>query len=152
IADRITVLRDGRSIATRTTAQTTNDELIRLMVGRDLKTVFPKREPKLGDVVFEVHNLSSRALGVKNVGLEVRSGEILGLAGLVGSGRTETAQMLFGLSAKDTGEVYIQGNRVHIQSPLDAVGQRLAYLPEDRRNHGVILGMSVTANTSLASL
>jgi rhamnose transport system ATP-binding protein len=152
IADRITVLRDGRSIATRATAQTTNDELIRLMVGRDLKTVFPKREPKLGDVVFEVRNLSSRVLGVKNVGFEVRSGEILGLAGLVGSGRTETAQMLFGLSAKDAGEVYIQGNRVQIQSPLDAVQHHLAYLPEDRRNHGVILGMSVTANTSLASL
>jgi rhamnose transport system ATP-binding protein len=152
IADRITVLRDGCSIATRATAEATNEELIRLMVGRDLKTVFPKREPKLGDIVFEVHNLSSRALGIENVCFGIRSGEILGLAGLVGSGRTEVAQMLFGLSTKDVGEVYIQGNPIHIKSPLDAVHHGLAYLPEDRRNHGVILGMSVTANTSLASL
>ena len=77
ITDRITVLRDGRSIATRTTEQTTNDELIRLMVGRDLKTIFPNREPKLGDVAFKVHNLSSRALGIQNLSFEIRSGEIL---------------------------------------------------------------------------
>ncbi len=152
ITDRITILRDGCSIETRATAQTKSDDLIRLMVGRDLKTVFPKREPRLGGVAFEVRNLSSRSCGIKDVGLEIRRGEILGLAGLVGSGRTQVAEMLFGLIPKDAGEVYIEGAPVQIQSPPDAVRQGLAYLPEDRRNHGVVLEMSVTANTTLASL
>ncbi len=152
IADRITVLRDGRSVETRPTAGTTPDDLIRLMVGRDLKTVFPKPEVKLGDVAFEVRNLSSRAHAINGVDLEIRRGEILGLAGLVGSGRTEVAEMLFGLIPKDTGEIYIRNTPVEIRSPLDAVREGLAYLPEDRRNHGVVLEMSVTANTSLASL
>jgi rhamnose transport system ATP-binding protein len=152
IADRITVLRDGETIATREAKSVDRAELIRLMVGRELSAVFPKREVPIGDVVLEVRNLSNRTTGVRNVSLSVRRGEILGLAGLVGSGRTELAETLFGLTPADSGEILLRGTPVRIDSPAQAIRLGIGYVPEDRRQHGVVLEMSLAANASLASL
>ena len=152
LANRVTVLRDGVSIQTCGMAEVTNADLIRLMVGRDLDTVFPKHETTMGDTAFEVRQLSCRRLGVKNASLTIRRGEILGLAGLVGSGRTQLAEALFGLAPLDSGEVLLNGQPLAIHSPADAVKAGLAYVPEDRRRHGVILDLSIAVNSTLASL
>jgi rhamnose transport system ATP-binding protein len=152
IADRITVLRDGVTVATRAADDVDRAGLIRLMVGRELSAVFPKRSVALGPVALELRNLSNRAAGVRGVSLTIRRGEILGLAGLVGSGRTQLAETLFGLTPADAGEVLIDGTAVRITSPADAIRCGIAYVPEDRRQHGVVLEMSVAANASLASL
>ena len=150
IADRVTVLRDGQSIATRDLRDVEPAELIRLMVGRDIAAVFPKREVPIGDVVLEVLGLRSPA--IHDVSLSVRRGEILGLAGLVGAGRTELGETLFGLTPAEGGEIRLNGKPVRIQSPGDAIGLKVGYLPEDRRQHGVVLEMAIAANVSMASL
>ena len=129
-----------------------NEKLIRLMVGRELSKVFPKRTVPLGEIALELRRLSSRAAGVHEVSLDVRSGEILGLAGLVGSGRTQLAETIFGLTPADSGEMLLRGEPLRISSPTQAIGHGIAYVPEDRRRHGVILEMPVRANISLASL
>ena len=152
LANRVTVLRDGISIQTCGMSEVTNAELIRLMVGRELETVFPKHQTTLGDTAFEVRQLSCSRLGVKNASLTIRRGEILGLAGLVGSGRTQLAEALFGLAPLDGGEVLLNGQPLTIDSPADAVKAGLAYVPEDRRKHGVILDLSIAVNCTLASL
>ncbi len=127
-------------------------ELIRLMVGRDIDAIFPKREVPIGEVVLEMRGLACRAAGVRDVTLAVRRGEILGIAGLVGSGRTELAETLFGLTPADGGEIRLRGEPVRIESPADAIRLRIGYLPEDRRQHGVVLEMPIAANASLANL
>ena len=109
VADRVTVLRDGALVGTRPMAEVDRAELIRLMVGRELSAVFPKRAVPLGDVVLEIRGLGCRAAGVRDVNLAVRAGEILGLAGLVGAGRTELARVLFGLTPADAGEILLRG-------------------------------------------
>ena len=152
LADRITVLRDGESVATREAAAVTRSELIALMIGRELAQVFPKRAVPAGDVALELTGLSNRAAGVHDVSLHVRRGEILGIAGLVGSGRTQLAETIFGLTPADGGEIRRDGRPVAIASPADAVRAGIAYVPEDRRQHGVVLDMSIAENASLASL
>jgi len=152
IADRVTALRDGVLVGTRQMSEVTRADLIRLMVGRELSAVFPKTAVPLGDVVLDVHGLGCRESGVHDVSLQVRSGEILGLAGLVGAGRTELARVLFGLTPADAGAIVLRGRPVEIDSPGRAVALGLAYVPEDRRRHGVILEMSVATNASLATL
>jgi rhamnose transport system ATP-binding protein len=160
IGDRVTVLRDGETVATRAINEVDQSEMIRLMVGRELSAVFPKREVKIGETVLEVRNLSSRAAGLRNVNLGVRAGEILGLTGLVGAGRTELARVLFGLLPADSGSVFLLDrtdrsydlNEVNIDSPAKAVELGVAYVPEDRRRHGAILEMPIAANMTLAIL
>jgi rhamnose transport system ATP-binding protein len=152
IADRVTVLRDGTYVGTRMMSQVDRAEMIRLMVGRELSAVFPKITVPLGDVVLETRNLSCRHGGVNNVSLSVRAGEILGLAGLVGAGRTELARVIFGLTPADGGEIRLRGRAVHVDSPQRAADLGIAYVPEDRRRHGVILEMPVDANITLAIL
>ena len=152
IADRATVLRDGRTIATRDMKDVDRAELVRLMVGRDINAIFPKRDVPAGDVALEVRGLGCRAAGIRGVSFAVRRGEILGIAGLVGSGRTQLAETLFGLTPAGEGEIRLRGEPVHISSPAAAISRRIAYLPEDRRRHGVVLEMPVAANTTLASL
>jgi rhamnose transport system ATP-binding protein len=152
IGDRVTVLRDGRSVATHDLRTVGRAELIRLMVGRDIDAIFPKRDVEIGEVVLETRDLTCRARGLRDISLTVRRGEILGLAGLVGSGRTELAETLFGLSPADGGDILLNGRRVRIASPADAIGARMGYLPEDRRQHGVVLEMPIAANVSLAKL
>ncbi len=152
IADRVTVLRDGTRVATRAMRDVDRPGLIRLMVGRELSSVFPKIDVKPGNVLLETRDLGCRASGVGGVSLSVRSGEILGLAGLVGAGRTELARVLFGITPADSGEIRVDGRPATINSPARAVSLGIAYVPEDRRRHGVILEMPITENTTLAIL
>jgi rhamnose transport system ATP-binding protein len=152
VADRITVLRDGRTVGTAARADIGRAELIRLMVGRELSAVFPKRAVAIGDVALELRGVSHHASGLRDLSLVVRRGEILGLAGLVGSGRTELAEVIFGLRPADEGAILLAGQPVALGSPRAAIQAGIAYVPEDRRQHGVVLEMSVTANTSLANL
>ena len=152
IADRVTALRDGVLVGTRRMNEVTRGDLIRMMVGRELSAVFPKTFVEPGEVVLEVRNLGCRSAGVRDVSLSVRAGEILGLAGLVGAGRTELARILFGLTPADAGDIRLRGQAVTIHSPIRAAALGIAYVPEDRRRHGVILDMTTAANTTLATL
>jgi rhamnose transport system ATP-binding protein len=152
IADFITVLRDGESIGTKNAKELDPAGLIERMAGRPLASVFPKRDVPIGEVALELRHLSCGAAGIRDISLSVRSGEILGLAGLVGSGRTELAETIFGLHAAESGEILVQNSQIRIASPPDAIAAGVGYVPEDRRRHGVVLDMSIAANTSLASL
>ncbi len=193
LADRVTVLRDGESVGTRivnssnrytvasesdSTIQRGNDltesELIKLMVGREISQIFPPAESAPGEIVLSLKNLGCAAGGVKNVSLDLRAGEILGLAGLVGAGRTELARTIFGITPADAGEVFLRSGagfqpangtndpsvqagkmpaplqKVEIHSPQEAVAHGIAYVPEDRRRHGVILEMPIAQNMTMA--
>ena len=152
IADRVTVLRDGNTIETRAMNDVDRQELIRLMVGRELSTVFPKRVVPIGAVVLELRNLCSHEAGVRNVNLSVRAGEIVGLAGLVGAGRTELARTIFGLTPAEEGEILLDGKPVTIRNPAAAIQHGIAYVPEDRRRHGVVLDLPISQNITLATL
>ena len=152
ISDRVTVLRDGATIATRATADVEPQELIRMMVGRELAAMFPKRPVPLGDVALELAGVSNQATGVRDVSLSVRSGEILGLAGLAGCGRSELADTIFGLTPADSGEIRIRGKTARLDSPGRAIRCGVGYVPKDRRQHGVVAEMSIAENISLASL
>jgi rhamnose transport system ATP-binding protein len=152
VADRVTALRDGRLVGTRPMAEVDRSELIRMMVGRSLSAVFPKVEVEPGEVVLEAEGIGCRESGVRDVSLSVRSGEILGLAGLVGAGRTEAARILFGLTPADSGTIRVLGKAVAIDSPGDAVALGIGYVPEDRRRYGIIPPMSVADNATLATL
>jgi rhamnose transport system ATP-binding protein len=151
-SDRITVLRDGETIATHDKTAIDRRALIQTMVGRALKDATPRKAVAIGDVALELRHLSNRTLGLSNVSVTVKRGEVLGIAGLVGSGRTELAETLFGLVPSDGGEVLVRGLPVRIGSPPEAIRLGIGYVPEDRRRHGVMLEMSIAANTSLASL
>jgi rhamnose transport system ATP-binding protein len=152
IADRVTVLRDGNNAGTHEMVRVTSRQLIRMMVGRELETLYPKLEIKPGEVALELRSVCCKQSRVKNVNLAIRSGEIVGLAGLVGSGRTQLADAVFGLATISQGSVYIDGMPAEIRSPRDAVKAGLAYVPEDRRRHAVILEMPIRSNVTLASL
>ncbi|HUE82891.1 MAG TPA: sugar ABC transporter ATP-binding protein [Pyrinomonadaceae bacterium] len=152
IANRVTVLRDGRTIDTRLMSEVDRHQLIQLMVGRELSAVFPKREVELGDVVLKLSGLGCEESGINNVNISLRAGEIVGLAGLVGAGRTELGRTIFGLTPPDSGEIVLRGKHVSIRNPAQAIKNGIAYLPEDRRRHGVILDMQIGANITLASL
>jgi rhamnose transport system ATP-binding protein len=152
VADRITVLRDGETVATVKPADVTPAQLIRLMAGREISAVFPKQQVEIGDVALELKGLGHRASGIHDVSLSVRRGEIVGLAGLVGSGRTELAEVIFGLHPADTGAIEIEGAPARVTSPSEAIALGIAYVPEDRPRHGVVLQMPIAANASLASL
>jgi rhamnose transport system ATP-binding protein len=152
IADRVTVLRDGRTIDTRLMSEVNRQQLIQLMVGRELSAVFPKKTVAVGEVVLELRQLGCSEAGIKNVNLSVRAGEIVGLAGLVGAGRTELARTIFGLTPADDGNILLRGEAVRIKSPREAIAYGIAYVPEDRRRHGVVLELPISANMTLASL
>jgi rhamnose transport system ATP-binding protein len=168
IADRVTVLRDGCTVGTRLISQVSRQDLIQMMVGRQLPSPSHKKlaasEPCLsagpsardaqagGGVVLELRHLGCRATGITDVNLSLRAGEILGLAGLVGAGRTELARTIFGLTPADEGEILLRGRRVRIDCPAQAIKCGIAYLPEDRQRHGVIPEMAISANMTLASL
>ncbi|MGB6687985.1 MAG: sugar ABC transporter ATP-binding protein [Terracidiphilus sp.] len=151
IADRITVLRDGHLVACRNAAEVDRGELIEMMVGRSIASVYPKRPVPIGDVALEVRGLGNPREGLHDISFSVRAGEIFGLAGMVGAGRTTLARTLFGLAPAPS-DVFLSGKPHRIHSPADAMRLGIGYLPEDRRRHGVILEMSVAMNISLASL
>jgi rhamnose transport system ATP-binding protein len=150
LADRVTVLRDGQTVGTTRSEELTEAALIRAMVGRDVQEVVRGSEAAGGEVVLSLRGLGCSSSGVRHVDLEVRSGEIVGLAGLVGAGRTELARVLFGITPADAGELWFDGRAVCLTSPREAIRHRIAYLPEDRRRHGVILDMSLAQNITLA--
>jgi len=152
IADRVTVIRDGQTVASGFAPDTNPAEIIRLMVGRAVEPARGGNSPINRGIALEVRGLSSAPAGVNDISFSASAGEILGVAGLVGSGRTELAEMLFGLRSVEAGEIYVRGSRHKFRSPSEAVRAGLAYVPEDRRRHGVLADMSVAANTSLASL
>lgn len=151
ISDKITVLRDGKFIDTVQTASTSKDELIRLMVGRPLSDQYPKRKGQLGNIALEAKNVSTNQL-LKDVSVSVREGEILGIAGLVGSGRTELARIIFGADKPDSGEVLVSGAKANINSPEEAIANGIALIPEDRKLQGILQNMSVGHNITLASI
>jgi rhamnose transport system ATP-binding protein len=150
LADRVTVLRDGESVGTQRVEELNEARMIQLMVGREVSQLYPVAEGEAGDVVLALKNVGCQAGGVHGVNLEVRAGEIVGLAGLVGAGRTELARVLFGLTPADAGEIWLHGQRVELRSPSDAIAHGIAYVPEDRRRHGVILEMPIAGNMSMA--
>jgi len=149
IADRVTVIRDGAKINTYDVENLTEQKLIKDMVGRDVSSFYKREDAEIGDVVFEAENLSGN--GVKNASLEVRTGELLGIAGMVGSGRTELAELLFGVKQIETGEIRIKGKKVKMRTPLDAIAHRMCYITEDRQASGLFLIHSIAQNTVIAN-
>ena len=150
LADRVTILRDGESVGTHRVDDMNEAALIKSMVGREISTIYPPAESTPGEVVFSLNNFGCSRGGVRNVSLEIRAGEILGLAGLVGAGRTELARTIFGITPADSGEMCLSGERIQIDSPQAAVARGIAYVPEDRRRHGVILEMPIDQNMTMA--
>jgi len=150
LCDRVTVLRDGDLVATLDTDATTEDELVRLMVGRAVANDYPVSTKEPGAVRFEARGLRSGK--VHDVSLSVRAGEILGLAGLVGAGRTETARLIFGADPRGGGDILLDGKPVDILSPQAAITAGIGLIPEDRKRQGVLLNQSITFNTVLAAL
>jgi rhamnose transport system ATP-binding protein len=151
IADTVTVLRDGHHIATKPAAELRHGEIVRLMVGRALDDLFPKEEAEIGDVVLRAGGLTRRGV-FSDVSFELRRGEIVGLAGFVGAGRTEVARSIFGIDRLDSGELWITGRRFRPRSPRSALRRGLAYLPEDRLQQGLVQPMSIAINASMAVL
>src|SRR5690606_2362249 len=150
LADRVTVLRDGASVGTNAVDGLTESQMIQLMVGREVDTLHPAPQGEPGEIVLNLENLGCAASGVSGVSLNLRAGQILGLAGLVGAGRTELARILFGITPADCGTIRLFGNEVRIADPRMAVELGIAYVPEDRRRHGVILDMPIVHNIALA--
>ncbi|MBN1451520.1 MAG: sugar ABC transporter ATP-binding protein [Anaerolineales bacterium] len=146
ISDRVSVMRDGQYVATKLTKDTDRKELISLMVGRELKETYPPRSNPLGEIALEVKNLTGN--GDQDISFSVRKGEILGISGLVGAGRTELAMLLFGAARIESGEIWVDGERVRMRSPRDAIQQGIGLLTEDRKNKGLFLEMGVGWNIS----
>ncbi|MDI9506206.1 MAG: sugar ABC transporter ATP-binding protein [Clostridiales bacterium] len=151
VCDRATIMRDGRNVTVLNVAETNLDEIIRYMVGRELKEKFPKIHPDIGETRLQVDKLNA-GKQVKNISFSVRSGEILGIAGLVGAGRTETARAIFGMDPKESGTVSVDGKEVSIQHPLDAIRAGIGFVTEDRKGEGLVLTMPVSQNITLATL
>lgn len=151
ISNRVTVMRDGRLIDTVTTAQASVDQVIKMMVGRTIYQEAPETPEAAADVVLEVKNLR-RGPAIRNISFQLRKGEILGFAGLMGAGRSEVMRAVFGADPIDGGEVFIRGRPVHVRSPKDAVHFGIGYLSEDRKRSGLALGMDVESNLLLAAL
>lgn len=151
ISDDITVLRDGQYVNTWKAEEIDNNILIKNMVGRELTEIFPKSEVPISDTILEVRNFT---LGNKfqDISFKVKRGEIYGIAGLVGAGRTELMHALFGLDRPDKGEIIFDGKPLHIRKPKDAIREGIAYVTEDRKQEGLVLEMSVGQNISLASM
>ena len=150
ISDRVSVLRDGKFIKTVMTNEVDRDELIRLMVGREVSDTYPKRDFAPGEVVLELRDVCGN--GVQNVSFAVRSGEIFGLSGLVGAGRTETMRMIFGADPIDSGEVLLNGQPVHPKHPAEAVKLGIGLIPEDRKQQGLLLDLPIFTNISMATM
>lgn len=151
ICDRITVLKDGKNVDTVNVRDVNRDQLVRMMIGREMKDYFPPRQVEIGEVIFQVNHLVFGKM-VRDVSLFVRKGEVLGVSGLVGAGRTETLRAIFGAEKKNSGEIIIEKKIVNITSPKDAVACGLGMLPEDRKQHGVLLNMPIKINGTLTIL
>ena len=151
ISDTITVLRDGQWIGTRPAKELDNDMLIKMMVGRELRDIYPKDPVEIGDVILEVKNLS-RGKKVRDASFSLRKGEVLGIAGLVGAGRSELVETIFGLYPKTGGQIFLHGKEVHIKSAADAIKNKMALITEDRKQTGLNLIVSVKENIASVSI
>jgi inositol transport system ATP-binding protein len=151
ISDEITVFRDGQYIGTREASALTQDMLIQMMVGREIKQIFHKEDAEISDVALSVRNLTKNGK-FQDISFEVRAGEILGIAGLMGSGRTEVIQSIFGIDPPDSGEIHIKGKKVRIRSPRDAIRHKIGLLTEDRKITGAFLPLSVKDNMIISSI
>ncbi|MEI8200481.1 MAG: sugar ABC transporter ATP-binding protein [Eubacteriales bacterium] len=151
ISDEVAVMRDGEMVTTFITAQTNENEIINNMVGRDVKNIFAKEAAEISDVLLEVKNLSTKGL-LRDINFKVHKGEILGFAGLVGAGRSEVMRAVFGIDRRETGDIYINGQKVIITNTVDAIKNGLGFVPEDRKEQGLILKMNITKNISMAAL
>jgi rhamnose transport system ATP-binding protein len=158
VADRVTVLRDGETVGDRvlrnnesSDSAVTKSELIQLMVGREVSTIFPPGGSVKAETILQLNRVGCKPARLHDISFEVRSGEIVGLAGMVGAGRTELARALFGITPIDSGEMRLCGRNIRPASPAEAIRLGIAYVPEDRRRHGTILEMSVAQNVTMAS-
>jgi inositol transport system ATP-binding protein len=151
IADDITVLRDGKHVATVSASQTNKGRLITMMVGRELTEMFPKEVAPIGEVILSVRNLTRDGI-VEDVSFDLRRGEILGIAGLMGAGRTEVIEAIFGIHKLDAGEIIIKGKQTQINTPADAIKNGMALLTEDRKLTGILGVLPVRDNMMIASL
>ncbi len=152
IADSVTVLRDGVDTGSMAVKDTDTDGIIRLMIGRELKDLFPVRDAVIGtEPLFEVKNLTAKDTIVHDVSFSVRPGEVLGIAGLGGSGRTETAKLIFGADKKKSGTLILNGKEIKTKSPVDAAAHQIGFVSEDRKEEGVFLPLSIRRNVSVTS-
>lgn len=151
VADRVTVLRDGQCITTKPLKELSTDEIIKQMVGRQLTEQYPKIDIKLGEEILRVEGISKTGL-CDNVSFSVKSGEIVGFTGLVGAGRTEIMEIIYGHRKKDSGRVFFRGKEVDIRSPRDAVNIGIGLIPEERKKQGLVLGLSVFDNAAITVL
>ena len=152
ISDEVTVMRDGKWVATKPKEELSTDLLIQMMVGRELKERYPQRNVTPGEVVLKVENLSTVTPAFEDVSFELRKGEILGIAGLVGAGRTEVLETLFGIRQKGTGKIYYKGREIKNSVPREAMKNGFAMLTEERRKDGIFQDLSVSFNTIIANL
>jgi ribose transport system ATP-binding protein len=150
IGDRVTVLRDGK-VVDRVPASTKHSELVRMMVGRSVEAQFPRRRPEVGEVLLEVKNLSREGV-LEDVSFSLRAGEVVGVAGIVGAGRTELARAIFGADPGDAGEVWVEGRRMERGDPREAKHRGMGFVTEDRQGQGIVPPLSVAENLGLASL
>lgn len=150
ICDRVTVLRDGQYIATKNVSETNKQELINLMVGRELTEIYPEHGKNIGETVFKAEHMTG--LGVKDVSFELRRGEILGFAGLVGAGRTELMALIYGMGKRTSGEITLNGQKIEIRSPSDALRHKIGLIPEDRKTQGCFLGQTIRWNISISNI
>lgn len=151
IADRLTVLRDGMRVITAPVSEVSAEDVIRHMVGRDLGDLFPRSQAEIGEVVLQVRQLTRSGV-FADVSFELRRGEILGFAGLVGAGRTEVARVLFGIDRAERGVIFLKGRQVTIRSPRQAMALGIAYVPEDRHQQGLVMTFSIVSNITLPIL
>ncbi len=151
ICDRITVMRDGQTVDTNNISETDFDEVVKKMVGRELTERYPKRIPSLGDKILEVKNASVKGR-FEDVSFYIRSGEIVGVSGLMGAGRTEIMRALFGVDRLDSGEIWIAGKKTAIKNPQDAVKKGLGFITENRKDEGLLLDTSIRENIALPNL
>ena len=151
IADRVTVMRDGKVVATLPRSDIDEQKLIRLMVGRDITNLYPKPTSAIGEVIFQAKDISRRHT-LHNCSFNIRAGEILGFAGLIGAGRTELARAVFGADSIDGGSLWLDGKTIKVKSPADAIASGIGYLTEDRKKEGLAMTLSITQNITLANL
>ena len=151
LCDRVTVLRDGKYVATSDVADVTKDTMIQWMVGRQLGNIFVKEEAKIGETILEVHDLSTEKL-LRDINFSLSRGEILGFAGLVGAGRTEVMRAIFGADPRTSGRILIKGQEVDIRSPEEAIQYKIGFAPEDRKSQGLFLSLTVRENITSASM
>lgn len=151
LSDRITVMRDGEKVKTINTHESNTNELIELMVGRELKETYPSRPHLIKkDIIFEAKNLTGN--GVKDISFKIQSGEILGFGGLIGAGRTELAELIFGAKPKDSGEIFMHNKEILTKTPRDSIANRIAYVPEDRKKQGILADINIRENISVSIL